>query len=251
VVTLALDTSHAVGSTALARDGVVLGEIRFDPPSSHLVELARAVESLLASSKLTMRDVDRVAVVLGPGSFTGVRIALAFAKGLAAAGAEVVGMESLRLLAMPLLIDTQHRRVCAMIDAKREEVYAAVYEKTRTPNASKSTTTIEEVVAARAESPAAFLDALAHAPDVFVGTGALLHHDLIAERFPRAEVANDAHATPSAAAFAAMAHGLSAYARDAVRTLEPVYLRASGAERKRLRSHAPAAPNETETSGDD
>lgn len=253
MVTLALDTSHPVGSTALARDGVVLGEIRFDPPSSHLVELSRAVESLLASSKLTMRDVDRVAVVLGPGSFTGVRIALAFAKGLAAAGAEVVGMESLRLLAMPLFSNPRCARVCAMIDAKREEVYAAVYERARTPNAGKSKPTAEEVVAARAESPAAFLDALAQAPDVFVGTGALLHHDLIAARFPRAEVANDAHAMPSTAAFAAIAHALPAYERDAVRTLEPVYLRASGAERKRLRAHAPApaAENEAETGRDD
>lgn len=249
MVTLALDTSHPVGSTALARDGVVLGEVRFDPPSSHLVELARAVETLLASSRLTMRDVDRVAVVLGPGSFTGVRIALAFAKGLAAAGAEVVGMESLRLLAMPLFANPRCSRVCAMIDAKREEVYAAVYERARTPRASKTTAVIEEVVAARAESPVAFLDGLAHAPDVFVGTGALLHRGLIAERFPRAEVANDAHAMPSTSAFAAMAHDLSPYARDAVRTLEPVYLRASGAERKRLRSHAPAAG--PEASGDE
>ncbi len=51
MVTLALDTSHAVGSVALARDGVVLGEIASTAPSSHLVELARAVERLLGEQR--------------------------------------------------------------------------------------------------------------------------------------------------------------------------------------------------------
>ena len=125
MVTIAIDTSHPVGTAALARDGVVLGDARFDSPSSHLVELSKAIERLLAESHLVMRDVDRVAVVLGPGSFTGVRIAVSFAKGLAAAGAEVVAMDSLRLLALPFL-DQGRARVCAMIDAKRGEVYGAL-----------------------------------------------------------------------------------------------------------------------------
>ena len=103
MITLALDTSHAVGSVALARDGAVLGEATFSAPATHLVELARAVERLLGENRLSARDVARVAVVLGPGSFTGVRIALAFAKGLAAAGTELVGMSSLQALARPLL----------------------------------------------------------------------------------------------------------------------------------------------------
>jgi tRNA threonylcarbamoyladenosine biosynthesis protein TsaB len=234
MVTLAIDTSHSVGSTALARDGVVLGVIRFDPPSSHLVELARAVEGLIAANALTIRDVDRVAVVLGPGSFTGVRIALAFAKGLAAAGTELVGMDSLSVLALPFF-DEKHARVCAMIDAKRGEVYGAVYERAR----RSGPPALEAIVAPRAEAPALFLDALAAAPDLFVGTGALAHRDDIATHFPRVEIANDAHAYPSTATFASIAHLLPPFTRDAVSALEPIYLRPSGAERKRLRSHAP------------
>jgi tRNA threonylcarbamoyladenosine biosynthesis protein TsaB len=238
MVTIAIDTSHPVGTTALARDGVVLGEARFDSPSSHLVELSKAIERLLASNHLTMRDVDRVAVVLGPGSFTGVRIAVSFAKGLAAAGAQVVAMDSLRLLALPFF-DQGRARVCAMIDAKRAEVYAGVFE--RADGGASA------IVAPRAESPERLLAAIDAAPDLFVGTGALAHREEILARFPRAEIADEARALPSTAYFASIAHHLPALSRDAVRALEPVYLRASGAERKRLRAHAP----EAETSRDD
>jgi tRNA threonylcarbamoyladenosine biosynthesis protein TsaB len=235
MVTLAIDTSHAVGSTALARDGGVLGEKRFDQPSSHLVELSRSVEALLADHALTPRDIDRVAVVLGPGSFTGVRIGLAFAKGLAAAGTEVVGMSSLELLARPFF-DEGRVRVCAMIDAKREEVFAAVFEPAAALHAGGKSI-VRESVAARAESPTAFLDALDAAPDVFAGTGAIHHRNLIAARFPQTEVAGEARALPSIAYLATLAHLLAPYGRDTISTLEPIYVRPSGAERMRLRSH--------------
>ena len=235
MVTLAVDTSHAVGSTALARDGGVLGEKRFDQPSSHLVELSRAVEALLADHALTPRDIDRVAVVLGPGSFTGVRIGLAFAKGLAAAGTEMVGMSSLELLARPFF-DEGRVRVCAMIDAKREEVFAAVFEPATASHAGGKSM-VRESVAARAESPIAFIDALAAAPEVFVGTGALRHRGLIATRYASAEVAGEARALPSIAYLATLAHLLPPYGRDTISTLEPIYVRPSGAERLRLRSH--------------
>jgi tRNA threonylcarbamoyladenosine biosynthesis protein TsaB len=241
MITLALDTSHAVGSVALARDGVVLGEATFSAPATHLVELARAVERLLGENGLTARDVSRVAVVLGPGSFTGVRIALAFAKGLAAAGVDVVGMDSLSLLARPFF-DEGRERVGAMIDAKRGEIYGAVYERE-----NASATAPAAVVSPRAESPGAFLDAIPAAPEVFVGTGAIAHGAEILARFPRADLAPESRAFPSTAYLASIGHLLPAFSRDAVRTLEPVYLRASGAERKRLRSHAPApesSPND-------
>jgi tRNA threonylcarbamoyladenosine biosynthesis protein TsaB len=229
VVILAVDTSHPVGSAALARDGVVLGERRFDQPSSHLVALGKSVEALLAEHALSPRDIGRVAVVLGPGSFTGVRIGLAFAKGFAAAGAELVGMSSLELLARPSF-DEAHKRVCSMIDAKREEVFAAVYE-------SSPERGVRESVSARAESPAAFLAALDAAPDVFVGTGALHYRSLVAAHYSNAEVAGETRAYPSTLYFAALAHRLPPLTRDQVSTLEPVYLRPSGAERMRLRSH--------------
>ncbi|HEU4929974.1 MAG TPA: tRNA (adenosine(37)-N6)-threonylcarbamoyltransferase complex dimerization subunit type 1 TsaB [Candidatus Krumholzibacteria bacterium] len=239
MITLALDTSHPVGSVALATNGVVLGEARFEAPSSHLVELSMSVERLLASNHLTIRNVDRVAVVLGPGSFTGVRIGLAFAKGLAAAGKELVAAGSLHLIAWPL-VEQYGGFVCAMIDAKRGEVYAGGYERAQTKRYD-DLPTMAEVLPARAEPPHEFLNAVAgtgRKPGAFAGTGALLHADAIRERFPSAEIVSEAHAFPSTSYLAKIGHLLPVFTPDAIRALEPVYLRASGAERKRLRAHA-------------
>jgi hypothetical protein len=83
-----------------------------------------------------------------------------------------------------------------------------------------------------------FLDSLRVLPDAFVGTGALAHRDAIAARFPDAAVIDESRALPSTAYFASIAHLLPVFTREMVRILEPVYLRPSGAERVRLRSHA-------------
>ena len=244
MITLAVDTSHATGSVAVASNGVILGEARFAAPSSHLVELSKSVERLLDNNRLTIRNVDRVAVVLGPGSFTGVRIGLAFAKGLAAAGKELVATGSLHLLAWPLI---DGGLVCAMVDAKRGEVYAAGYERAQAKRYEEPPT-MAEILPARAEAPEQFLSAVASTdrpPAAFVGTGALVHASTIRARFPNVEIASEAHAFPSTAYLARIGHLLPVFTPIAIRELEPLYLRASGAERKRLRAHA----KEAETDG--
>jgi tRNA threonylcarbamoyladenosine biosynthesis protein TsaB len=242
VVIIALDTSQAVGSVALSRDGAVLGTERFRAPSSHLVALGRAVEQLLAAHRLAPADVDRLAVVVGPGSFTGLRIGLSFVKGLhAARGAGVVTIDSLRLLALPLL--SVHERVCSLIDARRGEVYAAVYERAGEAERATDPAAARECLAPCARDPIALLDSLRSAPAAFAGTGAIAHRAAIAARFPFATIVETDEGMPSAAYLAAIAHGLHAIDHAAIRDLEPTYVRASGAERVRLRAHAlrPAA----------
>jgi tRNA threonylcarbamoyladenosine biosynthesis protein TsaB len=238
MVTLAIDTSQPAGSVSLARDDVVVGTERFATPSSHLVALAGAVEALLAAVDASPRDLDRIAVVVGPGSFTGVRIGLSFAKGLhAAGGTPLVPIDSLRLLALPLL--GTHRTVCAMIDARRGEVYAAVYERADAP-ADPSAAGV--VLAPRAQAPDAFLAGIAAAPDAFVGSGVEKARDAIRRRFPKAALVPASEASPSTAFLAAIAGDMPALDPDAVRALEPLYLRPSGAERVRLRRHGADTP---------
>lgn len=79
---LAIDTAGAEGSLALAGDGAVMGRGTL-PPSGHSETLSRSAERLLAEGGLSPRDLAAVAVAQGPGSFTGLRIGLAWAKGLA------------------------------------------------------------------------------------------------------------------------------------------------------------------------
>lgn len=236
MVTLAVDTSHPTGAVSLARDGVVLGSGHFAQPSSHLVALAQTVEQLLAEATLAPRDVTRVAVVIGPGSFTGLRIGLSFAKGLhAAGGAGIVPIDALCLLALPLL--ERHERVCAMIDARRGEVYAAVYARATDDERRADAAATRVMVAPCARTPVAFLAAFHEPPGIFVGSGAVAARAAIEARFPAAVFADTAACLPDTAWLARIAPCMRALDRAEVRRLEPIYLRPSGAERVRLKSH--------------
>lgn len=124
---LAIDTATWRCSVALVRDGCVLAERYERATSNHAGILPRLVdEALAASEPLTAADV--IAVTIGPGSFTGLRIALSFAKGLAFAGGHrLVGVPTLDALALTAPITEM--RVCAVLDARKREVYAGMYER--------------------------------------------------------------------------------------------------------------------------
>lgn len=240
MITLAMDTSSPVGSVALARDGELLGTKQFREPATHLVALGHAVEELLQETALSPHEIDRIAVVMGPGSFTGLRIGLSFAKGLhAARRIPLLPIDALRLLALPWL--SQGARVCAMIDARRGEVYAAAYESASGEDQAGDPAAAHETIAPCAQTPAGVLDALSAAgmtPDVFVGTGAFAHQDAIRARFPSAVIIEGEAMFPSTAHLARIAHRMHPLDEEAVRGLEPTYIRASGAEQVRLRAHA-------------
>jgi len=124
-VILAIDTTSEHGSIALAEGGRVLEEVALSSPDGFAHLLFGAIEELLARDRLTIRDIDRFAAASGPGSFTGVRIGLTAAKGLAeAAGREVVAVSNLQALAT---FGTRALRA-TIIDARRGEIYGAVYD---------------------------------------------------------------------------------------------------------------------------
>lgn len=222
MVVIALDTSHARGAAALAADGRLLGERTFGE-TSHLVELARAVDALLSEAGLGPRDVARVAVVGGPGSFTGLRVGLAWAKGLCAgSGASLVTMGSLELIARA---HAGAGVVCAMIDARRDEIYGALFDVGRSATAG-----IETIVAPCARPPDAFLRALPRAPDLVAGTGAQRYAAQVRAAFPGVAMA-EAHASlPSVSLLAQLAPERVPVGEGGLRELEPVYLRASVAK---------------------
>src|SRR5262245_12578766 len=96
---LGLDTSGPIGSIALAQQGRIVGEI-VRTVTSHGASLPGAVADLLDSSGLRPADLAAIAVGIGPGSFTGLRIGLSYAKGLAfAGGSAVIGVSSLDAIA--------------------------------------------------------------------------------------------------------------------------------------------------------
>lgn len=122
MLVLGLDTSESPGSVALL-EGEHLAVERFLPgPARHAEELLPAVEELLVERGRTRDDVQRICVNLGPGSFTGLRIGLATAKGMSQArGIDVVGIDGTE--AYRSRADGE-RRVCVAVASRRDLVYA-------------------------------------------------------------------------------------------------------------------------------
>lgn len=123
MIVLALDTSTWWASVAVVADGEVLAAERERAHGSHAIELLPLVERTLAAAGVALAAVDAVAVTRGPGSFTGLRVGLSTAKGLAyATGARLVAVPTLEALARS--VDGATGTVLVLLDARKGELYA-------------------------------------------------------------------------------------------------------------------------------
>lgn len=130
---LNIETSGADCSAALTAEGMVVCAAHTDAPHSHASALSGFVKKCLDHARQHQMQLDAVAVSLGPGSYTGLRIGLSEAKGLAyALSVPLIGVDTLRLLAataMFALPDPKGDEIFApMVDARRMEVYTAAYD---------------------------------------------------------------------------------------------------------------------------
>ena len=126
MLTLAFETSAKAASVALTENGKLLGESYQNTGLTHSQTLMVMAEDLLKQCGKTMADVTAVAVAEGPGSFTGVRIGVAAAKGLAWGGQiPCYGVSTLEAMAVSLGAYEGH--VCACMDARRSQVYNALF----------------------------------------------------------------------------------------------------------------------------
>ncbi len=125
---LALDTSTAWASVALYDGRSVLAEETWLAQRRHGDELFPTIERLLSQTRTSLAAIDRVAVATGPGSFTGLRVAIAAAQGIArGTGAALVGISTLDVLAYPHAPSKQ--RTCPLLPAGRTDHYAAFYQE--------------------------------------------------------------------------------------------------------------------------
>ena len=127
---LGFDTGTPIASLALVAGGRLVRAIA-RPTTSHGAALPAAVDELLGRAAMSPRDLAAIAVGTGPGSFTGLRIGISYAKGLAmASGCALVGVPSFDAVALAAL---EHREtapgslICTIVDARKGEVYAALY----------------------------------------------------------------------------------------------------------------------------
>lgn len=160
---LCIETSTAVLSVALARDGAVVCERVCTQPRSQAALTAPLVKEVLDAAGITAGECDAVCVSAGPGSYTGLRVGVSTAKGLAfGAGIPLLSMGTLDILVEG--VEETPAMIVPMIDARRMEVYTAVY--------SADGTRLTEVEA-RVIGPDAFAEYLEQGEVLFVGDGAL------------------------------------------------------------------------------
>jgi tRNA threonylcarbamoyladenosine biosynthesis protein TsaB len=124
---LGLDTATRCASVGLLIDGTVVVEESHIADGSHAVSLLPLIDGVLTRAGCSARDLDAVAVSSGPGSFTGLRVAMSVAKGLACGtGLRVVGVPTLEALARSVV--AHPGVICALLDARKGELYAACFE---------------------------------------------------------------------------------------------------------------------------
>ncbi len=125
---LGLETSTRRGSVALLENGKLVTHVEHEQPNAHAENLLPLVERALASAGWTKSSLDRLGVGVGPGSFTGLRVGIALAEGLSVGlDRPLIGVGSLLAMAHGGLVERAHGPCCALLDARRDELFAAVY----------------------------------------------------------------------------------------------------------------------------
>lgn len=167
---LLIDTATARLSIALAEKGKIVASRTCDEPRRQASLTAPLVQEVLHSQGLGVADCDAVCVSSGPGSYTGLRVGVSTAKGLSfGAGIPLIAVGTLDILASNHNPEA-FRYIVPMIDARRMEVYTAVYSAD-----GRRLTPVE----AKVIGPDSFADELAQGPVLFTGDGALKCREVI------------------------------------------------------------------------
>lgn len=238
---LMIDTSGPACGVAVMKDGQIICEMQLTSGKTHSQRVMPMVDSALEMCEMTAGDIDLFGAVVGPGSFTGVRIGVATVKAFAhAANKPCIGVDALEALAAN--VSGFDGVICPILDARAQQVYGAMFESGMPP---------KRLMDDEAEKLVCFLERVeATGKDaLFLGDGAAAFETAIRERLgDRAHFAPAQHAGLRAASACALAHE---YAKDEVNlkdcmTLLPLYLRAPQAERERAAKLAAQAEQQKE-----
>lgn len=180
MIILSLDSTSVTASVAISENGVVLAENFINNGLTHSQTLMPMVEKTLTESEKSIKDVDLFAITNGPGSFTGVRIGIASVKGMAdALNKKCMAVSTLEAIAEPL--KDEDSIACAVMDARCNQVYTAIFE-----NGNRL-----------CEDKAILIDDLGEELKqydkkiVFIGDGAELCYNKLCESLKNVEIANE------------------------------------------------------------
>ena len=222
MIVLGIETATYTGSVALVDERHQFALYELGIRRTHSERLLKAIQCILEDTAFTLRDIQGIAVSIGPGSFTGIRIGLSTAKGLCFANnlplAAVCTLD-----AMASRFPFSRVPVCPMLDARKKEVYTALYDmKTEQP---------VPVLNPRVIGPDEFLEDISE-PTLFLGNGALLYQERIVRKLGDGALFPPVHLSqPSSAAVARLGLGMLQKGEQAnLYEIEPIYLRMSEAQ---------------------
>ena len=221
---LGFDTATTACSAALWADGTVVAHRRSEAAGRHAETLVPMLREVTAEGGTTLAAVDAFAVTVGPGSFTGIRIGLATARGLALAGKRpLIGLSTLEVLAAGVPATERDGPVLAALDAGRGRLYAQLFDRSLAP--------LTEPEALTAEALPGFVAAAANgAPLIVAGTGQAV---ALAAVLPAIEArAATGSPTPDARVLVRCAAARADNGDEAATPVRPLYLREAGAKPK-------------------
>lgn len=219
---LGIDTSTNVGTVAIYSDVKgTLGEISVNINKTHSENIMVMIDELFKLTNTTINDIDKIAVSIGPGSFTGIRIGVAVAKGLASAtNCKIVGVNELDVIAGNST--SNECEICSIIDARKERGYYCTFKY--------ENGILKQLEDYKVGELREFLETRKEIRTVYLGDGAINYKNLISNivgenglfapkslNLPRASVVAE----------------LGINNEDNLYTMEPIYLSKSQAEREK------------------
>ena len=235
---LALDSSGMVASVALLTEQQLIGEYTINYKKTHSQTLLPMLEEVKQMTELNLDEIDAIAVAAGPGSFTGLRIGSATAKGLGLAlGKPLIGVPTLEGLAYQFYGSADI--ICPIMDARRNQVYTGVYRFLPCEENGRVTYTMETMLSQCAmdmKELIAWLNQHSDGRVMFLGDGVPVYEKQIEELLQKPYSFAPAHRNrQSAAALGVLA--IEYYKKGKTESAaehEPDYLRVSQAERERM-----------------
>lgn len=230
---LALDSSGLVASVAVTKDDNLLAEYTVNYKKTHSQTLLPMLDEISRMIELDLESIDAIAVAAGPGSFTGLRIGSATAKGLGLAlNKPLIGVPTVEALAYNLY--DVPGLICPIMDARRRQVYTGLYSFEQ-----HQMKTVKEQTAMGIEELTEELNQK-NQPVIFLGDGVAVYRDTIKEKLTVPFDFAPVHLNKQRAG-AVAALGARYYAEgktETAREHQPEYLRVSQAERERAEREA-------------
>lgn len=220
---LAVDTSSKICAVAILEDNKVIDEIKLDNGKTHSENLMPIIKEILDKNNLTLKDMNLIAVSVGPGSFTGIRIGIATIKPMAEVyNLPVASVTSLETLARNIENKEKDFTIISLIDARNNQVYAGFFDTEYNLKEDEIAEDIDEVLKKAGK----------YSKIIFVGDGAIIHKEKIEENLKDRNIIFTKENNQSA-----INTGKIGYKKFLEKNLKnadtilPIYLRKSQAER--------------------